>query len=178
MGTQVFRDHVAMPWPNGAGITYEVTRSPATGDFDWRISLADIDNDGPFSVLEGVDRWIVLMEGEYMILADGETTHRIEEHVPFFFPGEIAFDCTLGFGQARDLNIMTRRGNVDSNVRVLTEGSHDIDAGTNDINIFVGLTGETEVEEETLEYRDAAIITGNQLVTTTGSFAHILLRTI
>ena len=158
MGIQVFRDHVAMPWPNGAGITYEVTRSPAAGDFDWRISLADIDNDGPFSVLEGIDRWIVLMEGEYMILADGETTHRIEEQVPFFFPGEIAFDCTLGNGQARDLNIMTRRGNVD--------------------NIIVGLTGETEVEDETLEYRDAAIITGNQLVTTTGSFAHILLRTI
>lgn len=178
MGIRVFRDHVAMPWANGAGISYEVLRSPATGDFDWRISFADIDDDGPFSVMDEVDRWLVLTEGEYIILEDGSTEHRIEEHMPFFFPGEIAFDCTLGSGQARDLNIMTRRGNVDSNVRILTEGSHDIDAGTNDINIIVALTGETEVEEEELEYRDAAIITGNQLVTTNGSFAHILLRAI
>ena len=44
--TIILRDHKAMPWPNGAGITYEVTRSPESGDFDWRISLADIDNDG------------------------------------------------------------------------------------------------------------------------------------
>jgi hypothetical protein len=37
-------------WPNGAGITYEVVRFPAEGEFQWRISLADIDK-RPFSVM-------------------------------------------------------------------------------------------------------------------------------
>ena len=174
MGTVAFRDHVAMPWPNGAGITYEVTRSPESGDFDWRISLADIDNDGPFSVLANIDRWIVLMQGGHMVLTDGEQTHRIDEHVPFSFPGEIAYDCTLPEGPARDLNVMTRRGRFHADVQVLAAGTHIVDA-THDIHILVGLTGDTTVDSQVLVYRDAAVVTGVESVTTTGAFAHVSL---
>ena len=177
MGTVVFRDHVAMPWPNGSGITYEVTRTPETGDFDWRISLADIDNDGPFSVLANVDRWIVLMEGGHMVLTDGEQTHRIDEHVPFSFPGEIAYDCTLPEGPARDLNVMTRRGRFVADVQVLKAGTHTIDA-TSDVHILVGLAGDTTVNEEVLAYRDAAVVTDSHDVATTGVFAHIVLTAV
>lgn len=172
MSSEIFRDHIAMPWSNGSGITYEVLRSPESGDFDWRISLADIDDDGPFSVLNGIDRWIVLLEGDHIILASDEGDHRVEEHVPYAFPGELAVDCTLGAGPARDLSIMTRRGLIESWVEVLTEGSHDIDASRG-THVIVCLAGETEFDEEELEYRDAAILTGNPLVTTTGAFAHI-----
>ena len=164
-----------MPWSNGAGITYEIVRSPESGDFDWRISLADIDEDGPFSVMNGIDRWLVLTEGDHIVLSNGDSTHLVEEHVPFAFPGEIAYDCTLGSGQARDLNVMTRRGVAMSNVRILDQGSHDIHAD-NGTHIIVALIGETEIGEDELEYRDAAIITGNQLVVTNGACAHIVIQ--
>ena len=177
MSIQIFRDHAAMPWPNGAGITYEVTRYPDTGDFDWRISLADIDNDCPFSVMPGVDRGIVLMEGDHMILANSEQKLRIDQLVAFNYPGEIAYDCTLPAGPAKDLNIMTRRGKFTSKTVVLGGGTHQIDA-KNGVHIIVGLRGTTTVEGEKLNYRDAAWLTSNHQVTTDGTFAHITLTQV
>lgn len=177
MSLQIFRDHAAMPWPNGAGITYEVTRYPDTGDFDWRISLADIDNDCPFSVMPGVDRGIVLMEGNHMILANLEQKLRIDELVAFNYPGEIAYDCTLPVGPAKDLNIMTRRGKFTSKTEVLGGGTHQIDA-TNGVHIIVCLRGTTTVESEKLNYREAARLTGNHQVTSDGTFAHITLTQV
>lgn len=177
MSIQVFRDHAAMPWPNGAGITYEVSRHPATGDFDWRISLADIDNDCPFSVMPGVDRGIVLMEGDHMILTNPEQRLRIDELVAFNYPGEIAYDCTLPAGPAKDLNIMTRRGKFTSKTVVLGAGAHQIDA-TNGVHIVVGLRGITTIDGEKLNYRDAARLDGNHKVVSDGTFAHITLTQV
>ena len=172
MGAIFLREHVAMSWANGAGITYEVTRFPTSGDFDWRISLADIDNDGPFSVLEGIDRVLVLMEGNHMFLTHDDEAVRIDELVVFAFPGEIPFDCTLPAGPARDLNIMTRRGKVNASVRVVGGGRHQIDA-TSGTHVIVGLRGETTLEGEVLKYRDAAVLDENTEVNSLGTFAHI-----
>ena len=174
MSATILRDHASMPWPNGAGITYEVVRFPETGDFDWRISLADIDSDCPFSVLEGIDRWIVLMEGDHMVLTNPDATHRIDEGAPFFYPGEIPFDCTLGGGPAKDLNIMTRRTKTKSHVEMITAGSHTIDASSG-VHILIGMTGESTVDGDALNYRAAAVITGTVAVETTGTIAHIQL---
>jgi environmental stress-induced protein Ves len=177
MSVQVFKDHAAMPWPNGAGITYEVTRFPESGDFEWRISLADIDNDCPFSVMPGVDRGIVLMEGDHMILANPEQKLRIDQLVAFNYPGEIGYDCSLPAGPAKDLNIMTRRGKFASKTVVLGGGTHQIDA-SKDVHIIVGLRGVTSVEGQLLNYRDAAKLSGATEVTTDGTFAHIVLTAV
>jgi hypothetical protein len=48
-------------WSNGLGWTREIARSPAVGDFDWRVSIAEVDRDAPFSVFPGVEREIVLL---------------------------------------------------------------------------------------------------------------------
>ena len=166
-----------MPWANGAGITYEVVRFPAEGDFQWRISLADIDNDCPFSVMPGIDRGIVLMEGKHVLLANVDESIRVDELVVFNYPGEIAFDCTLPSGPAKDLNIMSRRANFTSQTTVLGPRSHKIDASSN-TNILVGLRGETNIAGEKLAYRDAAVVMGEVEVVSTGSFAHIIFTSV
>ena len=59
-------DLVRVPWKNGGGTTAEVAvHPPGAGldDFDWRISMADVAVDGPFSRFPGVDRTLVLAEG-------------------------------------------------------------------------------------------------------------------
>lgn len=172
MGATIYRNHASMPWPNGAGITYEVVRFPPEGEFQWRISLADIDGDCPFSVMPGVDRGIVLMEGKAMVLANSAETIQIDELVAFNYPGEVAFDCTLTAGPAKDLNIMSRRNYFNAETRVLGPRTHKIDASS-DTHILVGLRGETTVDGQTLGYRDAAIISGVVEVVSTGTFAHI-----
>ena len=44
-------------WKNNLGWTREIAREPAAGDdFDWRLSLADIDQDCGFSRFPGCQR--------------------------------------------------------------------------------------------------------------------------
>ena len=53
-----------MPWRNGAGVTREIAREPAQGEhFAWRLSLASLQGDGPFSSYTGYQRCVALVEG-------------------------------------------------------------------------------------------------------------------
>ena len=93
-------------WRNGGGWTRELLAWP--GD-DWtlRISVADIEADGPFSVFPGVDRWIAVVQGGGMRLA--ESTLRAGD-APLAFDGGTAPQCRLLAGPTRDFNLMHRRG--------------------------------------------------------------------
>ncbi len=54
------------PWKNGGGTTREIAvRPPGAGmdAFAWRVSVADIVADGPFSAFPGIDRQIALLDG-------------------------------------------------------------------------------------------------------------------
>src|ERR1700744_1316253 len=89
---QVLRSeqHRRMPWRNGGGVTYEVASSPPgadLADFDWRISIADVETGGPFSAFPDVDRTITLLEGEWMALPVGGRGHRFGLREP------VQFDC-------------------------------------------------------------------------------------
>lgn len=109
-------DHLpARPWKNGAGHTREIAVAPADAGidhFDWRLSVAEVADDGPFSRFAGVDRQIVLWRGAGMRLHDGAgLDHRLDRPgVPFAFPGEAAVQAALIDGPTRDVNVMTRRG--------------------------------------------------------------------
>ena len=114
------RDRVAGPWANGGGITYEVLRSPQGGaGFDWRMSIAEIASDGPFSHYPGVDRVLILLSGAMDLVIDG-----VSRQVPRFsavaFSGESDVEARLSLGPTMDLNVMTRRGRAEAQVDVLT----------------------------------------------------------
>ena len=104
----------AAPWKNGGGSTTEIAASPpgATLDnFDWRVSLATIAHDGPFSLYPGIDRTLALIDGYGAVLdVNGETRFFLGEDEPLIeFPGEAVVTATLNDGPTTDLNVMTRR---------------------------------------------------------------------
>lgn len=56
--------YTSMPWKNGGGVTTEIIVHPAKApmaDFDWRISMANVAQDGPFSIFPGVDRTLCIL---------------------------------------------------------------------------------------------------------------------
>ncbi len=127
----------AQPWKNGAGLTRELAVEPrgaGATDFDWRISIAEVDRDAPFSAFPGVDRCITLLSGAGMRLAsiDGSIDHRLDRvHAPFTFSGDLALDATLLGGACSDFNVMTRRGAWRTEVsaqRHAFESGADVDA--------------------------------------------------
>ncbi len=86
-------DYKIMPWKNGGGTTTEIAIFPERaelGAFDWRVSIAEVSSEGPFSRFPGYDRTIMLLEGKGMIL-DAGSNGLIELREPFQpqrFPGE------------------------------------------------------------------------------------------
>jgi environmental stress-induced protein Ves len=119
-----FDELKAIPWKNGLGITREIAVEPAgatTDHFLWRVSIADVDTASPFSRFPGVDRVIVLLEGDgFTMTLDGEREHALTTLcMPFAFAGEAHVDVTLAGGATRDFNLMIRRGKARGSIDVV-----------------------------------------------------------
>ena len=97
------------PWRNGGGATRELFVWPPQGDWRLRISLADIERDGPFSAFLGVQRHFAVLEGAGVELQfDGRWQRQTRDAPPLAFDGAQAPDCRLIDGATRDLNLMCR----------------------------------------------------------------------
>jgi uncharacterized protein len=109
-----FASLAAAPWKNGGGSTTEIMVEPPGApltEFDWRISLATISQDGPFSLFPGIDRTLALVEGPGMVLDVGDTRRFVlgDEDTIIEFPGETEIRATLNGAPTIDFNVMTRR---------------------------------------------------------------------
>jgi len=112
-------------WKNGAGRTREIAVEPPQAGYDefgWRLSVAELERDAPFSAFAGVDRCIVLISGDGLLLrsGDGRVEHRLERLEPFCFDGAQPLQATLLGGACSDFNVMTRRGQWRQEVQCLT----------------------------------------------------------
>ena len=102
-------DMPATPWKNGGGMTRELIASPAGSDWRVRLSVAEIERDGPFSAYPGVQRWFVVLKGAGVELDIAGVTHRLtRDSHPLCFDGAAAPGCRLIDGPTRDLNLMLR----------------------------------------------------------------------
>lgn len=113
------------PWKNGGGSTREIVRWPAGStldDFEWRVSVATLQGAGPFSPLPGVDRQIMLLDGEGALLqsADGALEHSLTRRWQVWaFPGETAIQARAQGGVSHDFNLMLRRDGWQGQVQVV-----------------------------------------------------------
>jgi environmental stress-induced protein Ves len=106
-------------WRNGLGWTREIHAQAATGksgDWAWRLSIAEIEHDAPFSAFPGVERELVLLSGNGLRLRfdDGEVRELHPPHDRMRFAGERAVTGELLDGPTQDFNLMWRRDLVDA----------------------------------------------------------------
>ncbi len=112
------RDSRRVRWKNDGGWTTEIARGRVDAadspddDFDWRLSIADIESDGPFSSFPGMDRDLVLIAGNGIELdIDEAAPLRLDRRFQqVHFAGEQRVDCRLLAGPTRDFNVIVRRG--------------------------------------------------------------------
>lgn len=104
----------SMPWKNGGGETAEIAVFPHGAGLDvfgWRLSMARVAADGPFSCFEGVERTLTVLEGAgFRLTVDGVDYVLTPDAAPLRFPGDAPASATLLGGVVTDLNVMTRRG--------------------------------------------------------------------
>jgi environmental stress-induced protein Ves len=97
-------------WRNGGGRTRELAAYPEGQDWTWRISVADVAADGPFSHFDGVQRWFAVLDGTGVRLTVAGREHEMTpESSPLEFDGGVTADCRLLGGATQDLNLMVRR---------------------------------------------------------------------
>jgi environmental stress-induced protein Ves len=106
-----------MPWKNGGGETVEIAISPegaVLSEFDWRVSMATVATDGPFSSFPEIDRTLSILDGKGMSLAIGAQAPILltQSSAPLAFPADVPVSATLAAGTITDLNVMTRRGRL------------------------------------------------------------------
>lgn len=124
-----------MPWRNGGGITTEIAIAHLAGDplapldpaaaeqqrrFLYRVSIADVASDGPFSRFGGYDRHIMLLEGAGMTIDCGahgsiDLTRPLD---PRTFSGDWDVVGALVAGPVRDFNLMVDRATASSSLEV------------------------------------------------------------
>ena len=123
-----------MPWKNGGGTTWEVAVHPAGADwssFAWRVSIAEVERDGPFSSFPGIDRTLVVLAGSGMRLSGlREESIELRPYGHVAFAGEAAIDCALLDGPTRDFNMMTRRSAGHADVRVVQDARATLPEGS------------------------------------------------
>jgi environmental stress-induced protein Ves len=114
-------DRVSAAWKNGGGVTWQVASEPpgAGFEFDWRISLAQVAADGPFSSFPGVDRILTVLEGAMRLSLTGRAPIVLDQtSAPFGFAGDD--DCAAEvIAPVVDLNLMVRRDSFRAEVETL-----------------------------------------------------------
>lgn len=98
-------------WRNGGGYTRELLRWPDSSNWCLRLSVADIDRDGPFSAFPGVTRLFAVLEGAGVRLSWPDRSVELQvADEPIVFDGADAPVACLLDGPVRDLNLMCSRG--------------------------------------------------------------------
>jgi environmental stress-induced protein Ves len=143
-----------MPWKNGKGVTEEVASFPDGAGLDafiWRLSIAHVAEDGPFSVFPGIDRTITLLSGDGMELDLPDAS--VELHLssdPYPFSGDLQISSRNRGGPTADFNVMTRRGLAFHSVSKRSTGSVE----AIELTFLVVLDGDMEVDGQRLSRWD------------------------
>ena len=100
-------DYREMPWANGRGVTVEMIRVDRGGAMDWRLSMAQVVEDGPFSRLPGIERNLTVIEGTGFDLVGPGLRLRAGLLEPVAFSGDIPMAAEGVTGPSVDFNVMT-----------------------------------------------------------------------
>jgi environmental stress-induced protein Ves len=159
-------NHRRMPWKNGGGVTTEIAVFPESAgldDFGWRISMAAVASDGPFSLFPGIDRTLAILEGEGIMLdIEGKPPVTLTGgSQPVMFSADRPTSARLVSGPIVDLNVMTRRGQFAHKVmRLEKESVLQRQVGLRIVFVADGIAAVVWKDERTtLLYRhDAAVL--------------------
>ncbi len=146
--------HRRMPWKNGGGETVEVAVYPEGSDlagFGWRVSMATVASDGPFSSFPGVDRTLAVLSGDGMELEiDGMGRQVLGPHgAPLAFPADAPTFARLTGGPITDLNVMTRRGLFAHTLERVSPGAGQRIATSHDWTLLLALADLAVVSGDT-----------------------------
>ncbi|EHJ95579.1 HutD/Ves family protein [Agrobacterium tumefaciens] len=162
------KDFKRVAWKNGGGETAEMAVFPPSAtveEFDWRISMATVEKNGPFSAFKGIDRTLCVLEGDGVELSVAGLPPVVlnKKSPPHTFSAEAQTSSILVGGAIRDLNVMTRRGRYRHQVGRLTIFD-ELEIGSYFVSTLIMVVSDALVEAAgaSLGYLDAALLAPGQ----------------
>jgi uncharacterized protein len=175
-----FTDLQQTPWKNGGGITREIAIERAGDALIWRLSIADVGVDGPFSKFEGLSRILTVIEGHGMELIGHDATLQADYAVPVSFDGALEIQSRLKDGPLRDLNLIYDPSFCTGHAQVIpTASKHSVDAKRGRTIALHCIAGTVALGETELLYKgDTALIEGTAFHYTIAENSSALVITI
>jgi environmental stress-induced protein Ves len=171
-----YRDLKWVPWKNRGGFAADLVVAPDLAgwdDFDWRVSTAIVEREGPFSHFPDCDRgMLILSEGVLRLtvhgLRDPVDLQRAGQVNAFVFPGDVPVTGQPLAGAVTNINVMVHRGRFGFQMRARQYlGSQTINAPLAHVLIGHVNAGRLAVEGlGELEVGDTAVMTPGTAVTT------------
>lgn len=147
-------------WKNGGGSTRQLLAYPpgaSLDNFAYRVSVAEVDSDGPFSHFPGVDRSLAILQGDGLALMNGPQLFGtlLAGQPPMAFDGGLPLSGLRLGGKVRDFNVMSRRGQASHHCQqlVLDSGSHHLALPSGSL-LFVA-SGQLQLATQTLHAMEA-----------------------
>jgi len=109
------------PWKNGGGITHEIARQDRGGTLLWRLSIAEVAQDGPFSAFPGLSRILTVIEGAGLYLDTPRGRLDALPFAPLAFSGDLPVQSRLIDGPIRDFNLIWDASHLSASVRLIRE---------------------------------------------------------
>lgn len=132
----------SQPWKNGGGSTRELALQQEAGKMTWRVSLAQIDQDGAFSAFPGLARIHCIVSGAGLSLFNADTHLEARPLQPLHFAGGLLLDARLNDGPCQAFNLIYDPARISADMQILGAGEHMLGAG--DYVIFV-LSGQANL---------------------------------
>ncbi|QIE45023.1 HutD family protein [Pseudohalocynthiibacter aestuariivivens] len=160
-------DLIDVPWKNGGGITREIATATLGSRTAWRLSRADVAQDGPFSDFSGVVRILTVVSGGGVDLEHATGVLNASLWSPVRFDGALKVFARLTDGPLTDLNLMFDPSICDGEV-IVHRGPCEpaVSAASAGMIAFHGLAGTPVIDGVSLSPGDT-IFAGNSAASPT-----------
>ncbi|WP_417445723.1 HutD family protein [Kangiella sp.] len=168
-----------IPWKNGKGMTTELAISEGgdVNDFDWRLSIAGVAEDGIFSNFTGIQRYLFLLTGNGLKLrhqfgSEFDNKENISSHCLLepldlaTFDGGLLTDAALIDGPITDFNLMVKQGAFEVKTQVLKDNGLIEDFPLADVNFVYAVNGDCQVSglEQEITQEKISLQSGHLLI--------------
>ena len=131
-----------MPWANGRGTSFEIASDRnESEEWTWRLAMAPVNEDGAFSRIECVNRFLAVVQGNGMLLSVDRKKLQCQPMQVVRFRGDAITDATLTDGPITDINLMIRRKEADGEMAIVSDAQLLIGA-----SIVVAVGGSAQVK--------------------------------
>jgi environmental stress-induced protein Ves len=175
-----------VPWNNRGGVTMDIDMVERAGVVQWRVSLAEIENDGPFSDFTGYDRTIVPLAGRGFRLSGGDAAPIVlaQNFVPHRFDGGWSPLCELIDRPVQALNALSLRATHSHTLAIHTSTSGAAFAASAQVRYIVALRDDAlvtlrgEGAARRIAFRDTLRIDGAHDASVAGASPHAVIAII